>query len=415
MSLIAAGLSHRTARVDEREPFALSAPELQEAVRHFGRTFGNGVILSTCNRTEVYIHPHDTEVEPADLLAELADFKGIGRDVDLPEYYGLRGRDVPTHLFRVAAGVDSMILGESQVLGQVRSALAGAREAHTLDAALSRLLHDALRTGRRARHETHIARHAVSVSSAAVALVRQHVPDFRECRALVVGAGEAGKLAARALRDHGVSQITVTSRTLSRAEDLAEHLGGRVVPFSALEAALATADLVITSSSALDYLIDAELVARSRGGVEAPVVLMDVAVPRDVDPAVGDLPGIRVFDIDDLQNISETNLERREAATNDVLRLVDQAAEAYEGWLDERRAVPTIKALVQHADGIRRDELERTLRELQIDDVDREKLDRMTAAIVKKLLHEPIDFLRQADDTEDGAQTVRNIFGVKDD
>ena len=415
MNLIAAGLSHRTARVDEREPFALSPAELPEAVRHFARTFGNGVILSTCNRTEIYVHADDAEVEPARLLTELAGFKGRGRDIDLPGYYALRGREVSTHLFRVAAGVDSMILGESQILGQVRSALTGAREAHTLDAALARLLHDALRTGRRARHETHIARHAVSVSSAAVALVRQHVLDFRECRALVVGAGEAGKLAARALRDHGVEQITVTSRTLSRAEDLADYLGGQALPFSKLESALAAADLVITSSSADNYLIDAELVARSRGGVETPVVFMDVAVPRDVDPAVNELPGIHVFDIDDLQTVAESNLERRESATDDVLRLVEQAADTYEGWLDQRHAVPTIKALVHHADAIRRAELERTLRELQINDADRAKLDRMTAAIVKKLLHEPIDFLRQAEDTEDGAQTVRDIFGVEDD
>ncbi len=415
MSLIAAGLSHRTARVEEREPFALSSAELPEAVQHFARTFGNGVILSTCNRTEIYVHPHHAEIEPANLLIELASFKGRGRDIDLPGYYGLRGREVPTHLFRVAAGVDSMILGESQILGQVRSALTGARDAHTLDAALARLLHDALRTGRRARHETDIARHAVSVSSAAVALVRRHVPDFHECRALVVGAGEAGKLAARALRDHGVDQITVTSRTLSRAEDLADFLGGSVVDFSELESALAAADLVITSSSADDYLIDADLVARSRGSVETPVVFMDVAVPRDVDPAVNELPGIHVFDIDDLQTVAESNLERRESATADVFRLVEQATDTYEDWLDQRHAVPTIKALVRHADAIRREELERTLNELQINDTDREKLDRMTAAIVKKLLHEPIDFLRQADDTEDGAQTVRDIFGVEDD
>ncbi len=415
MRLISAGLSHRTARVDEREPFAISATELPEAVRHFARAFGNGVILSTCNRTEIYVHTHDTELEPVDLLTELASFKGRDHTTDLPGYYGLRGREVPRHLFRVAAGGDSMSLGESQILGQVRSALTGAREAHTLDAALARLLHDALRTGRRARHETHIARHAVSVSSAAVALVSQHVPDFRDCRALVVGAGEAGKLAARALRDNGVERITVTSRTLGHAEDLASYLGGYVVPFSELEIALAAADLVITSSSTDDYLIDAELVGRSRGGVETPIIFMDVAVPRDVDPAISALPGTHIFDIDDLQTVAESNLERRESATDDVLRLVEQAANTYESWLEQRHAVPTIKALVHHADSIRRNELERTLRELQINETDREKLDRMTAAIIKKLLHEPIDFLRQTNDTEDGAQTVREVFGVEDD
>ena len=413
MTLIGAGLSHRTSPIEERERFALSTLELPAAMAHFGAAFGHTVILSTCNRTEIYVHPSERETEPLELLLELAAFKRIELD-PLPRFCGLRGREVPEHLFRVAAGIDSMVLGESEVLGQVRSAMSAAHEAKTLDHTLSRLVHDALRAGRRARSETHIGRYAVSVSSAAVSLVRTHVPDWRNSRALVVGAGAAGKLAARALRDQGVDRIAVTSRTQERAADVAAYLGGRVVPFRELETALANADVVITSSSAEDYLITPELVARSRGAVETPVVFMDVAVPRDVDPVIAELPGVSLFDIDDLQAVSDTNLERREAAAAEALRIVGEAADEFEEWVEGRRAVPTIKAVVRYADQIRRTELERTIRDLGLSSGDAQKLDKMTAAIVKKLLHSPIDYLK-TNEAEEGAEVVRRILGVEDD
>ncbi len=415
MTLIAAGLSHATTPVEDRERFAIGSHELPEAMHHFYETFGHTVILSTCNRTEIYVNPHDTEVEPADLITELAHFKGLETNGHLAGHYALRGREVPAHLFRVAAGVDSMILGESQVLGQVRSALSAAHDASSLDASLSRLLHDALRAGRRARHETNIGRYAVSVSSAAVSLARANVPDFEGCRALVVGAGEAGKLAARALRDQGVRQITVTSRTRERAEELAAYLNGTVVPFEHLSAAIAAADLVISSSSAPDYLITPTIMSEARRDSQGPLTVMDVAVPRDVDPAVGELPDIRLFDIDDLQAMSEANLRRREEAASEVFRIVDRAADAYQEWLEARRAVPSIKAIVRRAEAIRSAELERTLGDLGLSPDHSEKLDRMTAAIVKKLLHDPIDYLRSAEDGEESSAIVRRIFGVEDD
>ncbi|HJN91967.1 MAG TPA: glutamyl-tRNA reductase [Dehalococcoidia bacterium] len=414
MTLIAAGLSHQTAPVEDRERFAIGGDELPDAMRHFHKMFGHSAILSTCNRTEIYVNPHNNEVEPADLIAELAEFKGLRTEGRLPGHYALRGRDVPKHLFRVAAGVDSMILGESQVLGQVRTALSAAHEAHSLDAALSRLLHDALHTGRRARHETNIGRYAVSVSSAAVTLARDHVADFETCRALVVGAGEAGKLAARALRDQGVRDITVTSRTRERAEDLATYLNGTVVSFDQLSEAIAAADLVISSSSAPGYLITPDVLSKCRNGAHAPLTVMDVAVPRDVDPAIRDLPNVNLLDIDDLQAMSEVNLRRREEAAAQVFRIVNDAVDSYEEWLEARRAVPSIKAIVRRADEIRCAELERTLSDLDLSPANSEKLDRMTAAIVKKLLHEPIDYLRSAEDREESSATVRRIFGVED-
>ena len=416
MTLIAAGVSHRTAPLKQRERLALGNGDLPGALLHFRKEYGNGVLLSTCNRTEVYVHPnHDTnEVPPAELMSQLARLRGLDPATGLPRFYELEGRAVAEHLFAVAAGVDSMILGEGQILGQVRSAFSAAHQAGSLDPVLARLFHDALRTGKRARSETPIARHAVSVSSAAVNLIRAHVPPLSECRALVVGAGDAGKLTARALRDHGVRRITVTSRTERRAEEVAAYLEGAVLPFSRLADGLAEADLVITCSSAPGFVVALALVKEAVSRRTTPITFMDVAVPRDVDPKVGEIPGVRLFDIDNLQAVSEANLKLREEAAEDVRAIVRRAARDFDYWLDGRRAVPTIKALVQRAEAVRHAELERTLRELRLDAQTAEKLDRMTAAIIKKLLHEPIAYLRYADDSWEAAQTVRSIFGVED-
>ena len=415
--LIAAGVSHRTARLAERERVALRRDEVPALLAGYRALYGNGVVLATCNRTEVYVHTghRAAEVPAQELVRELAAFKGLAFPEDVPDFYCLQGSQVPQHLFSVASGVDSMILGEGQILGQVRDALSIAAEAKSLDAALSRLLHEALRTGKRARSETPIGRYAVSVSSAAVDLAREHVPSLPDCRALVVGAGAAGMLAARALRDRGVQQITVTSRTRERAEGLAESLGACIVPFEQLAAAVAAADLIITSSSAPGFLIDPELLEQAGAIRIAPRTFIDVAVPRDVDPRVSECDDVRVFDLDDLQGLSAANLERRQQAAGDVGAIVSGAALAYDAWLDGRRAAPTIKAIVERAAGVRQLEVERTARDLRLDAAGRDKLDKMSAAIVKKLLHEPLLYLRDADDAESASELMRRVFGVEDD
>ena len=415
--LIAAGVSHRTARIDDRERVSLQRDEIPPLLERYRSLYGNGVVLATCNRTEVYVHTahRGAEVPAEELVAELATFKGLSFPADVPAFYCLQGPEVPRHLFGVASGVDSMILGESQILGQVREALSDAAIADSLDAVLARLLHEALRTGKRARTETPIGRYAVSVSSAAVDLAREHVASLPDSRALVVGAGDAGMAAARALRDRGIHDLTVTSRTRARAEGLADILGAATVPFDQLVHAVAAADLVITCSSAPGFLIDHEVVGRARAIRDVPITFIDVAVPRDVDPAVGDLADVQVFDLDDLQGVSAANLQRRQQATGDVREIVDDAAAAYDEWLNGRRAAPTIKAIVQRAAGVRWGEVQRTARDLRLDAAGTDKLDKMSAAIVKKLLHEPLLYLRDAEDTESAAELLRRVFGVEDD
>ena len=411
MTLLAAGISHRTASVQERERFALNHREMPLALQSFLDRFGNGAVLSTCNRVELYVNSHDSSARPSDLIAHLSRLKGIGGDELPPCFYELRERDAAAHLFRVAAGVDSMVLGEGQILGQVRRALQSASRAGSLDPVLSRLFHAALEVGKRCRHETDIARFAVSVSSAAVDLARERIGSLHGKRGLVVGAGEAGKLAARALRDAGVHDLAVTGRTARRAERLALELQGSAVPFAEFTSALVQADIVITSSAAEGFLVDRARLQEVLAIREAPITILDVAVPRDVDPAVRELPGVGLFDIDDLQTISEANLRLREQAAAHAQRLVTIAAEQFTSWVESRRAVPAITALLDRAEVIRRAETERTVRELALDDASTDKLEKMTAAIVKKLLHEPIQVLKK-DDVD--AAAVRRLFALEE-
>ena len=411
MTLLAAGVSHRTASVQARERFALNHREAPLALQSLRDRFGNGAVLSTCNRVELYVNSHDASDRPSDLVAHLSRLKGIDGSELLPSFYELREHDAAAHLFRVAAGIDSMILGEGQILGQVRRGLQGASRAGSLDPVLARLFHAALEVGKRCRHETDIARFAVSVSSAAVDLARERIGSLHGKRALVVGAGEAGKLAARALRDAGVHDVAVTGRTARRAERLALELQGAAVPFADLTSALVQADVVITSSAAEGFLLDRARLQEVLAIRESPITILDVAVPRDVDPVVRALPGVGLFDIDDLQTISEANLRLREQAAAHAQRLVSAAAEQFTSWVESRRAVPAITALLDRAEAIRRAETERTVRELALDDASTAKLEKMTAAIVKKLLHEPIQALKE-DDVD--AAAVRRLFALEE-
>jgi len=411
MMLQAVGISHRTASVQQRERFAFNHGEVPLALESLIQRFGNGVLISTCNRVELYINGHDDTTRPGDLIAHLTELKDFDYQEPMPCFYELSGRDATAHLFRVAAGVDSMVLGEGQILGQVRRSLQSASRAGSLDPVLSRLFHAALETGKRCRHETDIARFAVSVSSAAVDLAREQLGSLADKRALVLGAGEAGKLAAQALRDAGIDDVAVTGRTTRRSEKLALELQGTVVPFAELTDALVEADIVIGSSAATGYLVDRAQMEEVLARRAAPITLVDVAVPRDVDPNVRDLPGVGLFDIDDLQSISEANLRLREQGAIEAQRIVENAVEQFTIWVESRRAVPAITALLDRAEAIRRGETERTARELELDDSRAEKLDRMTTAIVKKLLHEPILALKNG---EVGGDAVRRLFALEE-
>ena len=372
-------------------------------------------MLSTCNRTEVYLASPRGIGDPRPVEALLSEIKGEPPIEGAP-FFSLAGKDAARHLFRVAAGIESMVIGESEILGQVRVAFAAATAAGTNAPALSRLFHSAIRVGRKARSKTNIGRGAMSVSSTAVAVARQALGDLDGKTALVVSAGEAGKLTARTLAGSGVSQMLVTSRNAERAAELAAELGGRTVPFAELADAAAASDIVITSTAAHQFVIDLPLVrAAMRGRASRPLLLIDIAVPRDVDPAVSEIPGVHVRDIDALQAIARENMHLRRNELARAEAIVEEEVTKFGDWLRSLEVVPTVAALRAQAEAVRTAELERTLDKTKLSAADRKRIEAMTAAIVKKLLHEPVRRLKAPGEGERYVEPARALFGLDEE
>jgi glutamyl-tRNA reductase len=412
MQVSVVGISHKTAPVAVREHFAFQPGELPPLLARLAERYSGAAVISTCNRTEVYLASMRGVGDPRPIVALLSELKG---DVamDGAPFFALTGRDAARHLFRVAAGVESMVVGESEILGQVRAAFTAATAAGTHTPVVSRLFHTAIRVGRKARVQTEISRHAVSVSSTAVSLARKTLGDLSGLTVLVVGAGDAGRLTAAALANNGVSRVLVTSRTAERTADLAAALGAEAVAFASREAAVATADIVISSTSAPGFVIDCAMVERglpARGG--RPLMLIDIAVPRDIDPDVRALPGVHLCDIDELQTVAEGNMRRRRSAVAAAEKIIDDDVTKFTDWLRSLEVVPTVASLRDQAEAVRTAELERTLAKTSMSAADRKRVEAMTSAIVKKLLHTPISKLKQPGEGERHVQAARALFGL---
>jgi glutamyl-tRNA reductase len=410
------GVSHRDTPLAVRERLGFSRTHLPQALEELRAHVPEGVILSTCHRVELYA------AGDAPLHQELRNFwmeqRGVPPEVLEEHGYVLSGRDAVTHLLRVACGLDSAVIGEPQILGQVRAALQLALDHGSTGPVLSALFRQAIRTGKRARTETGVARSAISVSYAAVELARRCLGDLSGKRALLVGAGKMGELAAKHLRDHGVRSIAVSSRTIERAQELAAASPGAVA-VKRLEDALKDADIVISCSGAPEWIIGPETVARAMGSRCGDTLLMvDIAVPRDVDPSVASIPGVRLYNIADLEPVLAVNLGRRMAEVPKAEAIVDGEADEFEAWLGIRRVTPVIRALHRRAEEVRREELARTAAVLdRLPEDDRRRIEALTLAVQKKLLHPCIALLRAGTASGDGdetAEAVRQLFGLRD-
>jgi glutamyl-tRNA reductase len=415
MQISLIGISHKTAPVAVREHFAFAADELPGLLKRLGSRYAGAVVLSTCNRTEVYLANPRGIGDARPVVALLSELKGDVTMEGAP-FFALTGKDAARHLFRVAAGIESMVIGESEVLGQVRVAFTAATAAGTHSPVLSRLFHTAIRVGRKARAQTNIGRGTMSVSSTAVSLARATLGDLGGSTALVVSAGEAGKLTARTLAGSGVPRMLVTSRNAERAAELAAELGGTTIPFAKLAAGVAEADIVITSTAAPHFLFDRPMIERAmQRRVGRPLLLIDIAVPRDVDPAVREVPGVHLHDIDGLQAIARENMHMRRKELSQAEGIVEEEVGKFGGWLHTLEVVPTIASLRTHADAVRAAEVERTLAKTRMSAADRKRVDAMTSAIVKKLLHGPIARLKTPGDGERYVETTRALFGLDED
>jgi glutamyl-tRNA reductase len=416
MELLALGVSHKTAPVAVRERLAFSDPEarrfLDEIVPDAAQ---EAVVISTCNRTEFYVVASDPVQAEAAVLTALARRADI-RPTELAEVmYFPRNCDAARQLYRVASGLESMIIGEAEVQGQVRRAYEAALAADTTGPLTNRLFTAALQTGRRVRSETSIGAGRTSVSTVAVDLAKDVVGHLADREVLIIGAGETSELTAQALATEGVSTIFVANRHADRARSLAERFGGTVLSLDHLPSQLETADIVVASTSSPHPIVTADALAevvRARGG--KPIVLIDLAVPRDIDPECADLPGVSVYDMDDLQAVVARNLEVRSEEALLAERVVEDEIQRFAKWLGQLDVVPTVAALRRRSDEIVAGVLaENATRWESLSDQDRERVEKLARTVAQRLLHEPTLRMKAAGG-HGRLQVVRELFGLDD-
>ena len=422
MEFLVVGLNHRTAPVEVRERLALNKEQLPEALGALNTHGVPGVILSTCNRSEFYTldvpeahspeRPEGPEAGANRVKNFLVERFGISL-LDVDRYlYVYRGYDCIHHLFRVSSSLDSMILGEEQIIGQVRDAYEAATTAGTAQGPLAQLFQQALRVGRRVRRETGISRNALSVSRACVEMARSVLGDLSNSRVLVVGAGEAGELAAEVLSLSGVTDITVTNRTFQRAEELAASLSAQAIPFDGMPKALRDSDIVIGCTGSPGYVLEAGLIGETMAvRPDRPLLLIDIAVPRDIDPEAALVENVFLNDVDDLESASQASRDKKAKEAEWAEELATDEAQQFRQWCLDLEALPTVIELRNRADQVRSLELRKTMRRLngKLDAEALESLDAMTRAIVNKLLHDPTMFLKERKGPEE-LQVARDIF-----
>ena len=404
-SLVLVGTSHRLAPVELRERVALGEKEAAEVARTLAADGWEAVCLSTCNRTELYLAAEDSEAAEERAAAVLQE---------VPVLYRLHDHAAALHLFRVAAGLDSLVPGEGEILGQVRKAA----EIGSAGPLLDRLFRDAVHAGRKVRSQTAISESPASISAAAAALAQQVFGDLSGRKILVVGAGKISEQAARNLVSRGASISAVANRSLERAEELGGRFGARSVPLDRAGEELAEVDVVVSSTSAGGFVLERDGVqgtlAARRG---RPLFLIDLAVPRDLDPAIHDLPGCYLYDIDDLQAVVSESLAGRRTEAARAEEIVVDEAERFRAWQASLDVVPAIASLRARAEEIRARELARA-RLGGLSEQDRRAVESLTAQIVSKLLHLPTVRMKEAAAGADGgmyADVVRDLFGLEDD
>ena len=408
MSLVVIGLSHRTAPVDIREGVAVLPHALEGVLRRFSKVvaLAECAVLSTCNRSEVYCVTRDIQAARQAVLAEWRDRSGLDADALGRHVFVYRDVKAARHLFGVASGLDSMVMGEPQIAAQVKEAGAAALSVGTSKTVLNRLFRAATEASKRARTETEIATGAVSISFAAVELAKKIFGDLNGQTALVLGAGEMSELTARHLADNGVKSLLVASRTLARARDLAMRVGGRAISWNEGMDNLHRADVIISSTSAETYVLERHHVASAmQKRKNRSVFLIDIAVPRDIDPAVGDLYNVFLYDLDDLESVVGANLERRKVEAKKVSAILDEEVMAFSAWVNSLEVVPAIVALRRCFQAFMDAELAHA-KLPEFSDDQRTQVANLMRRFMNKVLHKPVVRLKAAAEEEDGGAYV---------
>jgi glutamyl-tRNA reductase len=415
--LLVLGVSHKTAPVALRERVALPDGRAEEFLRALvgDAEVHEAVAISTCNRTEVYLVVGDAVEAETTVLGMLARQAGI-RPTELAEaIYAVRNCDAARHLFRVTAGLESMIIGEAEVQGQVKRAYELALGAGVTGPLTNRMFGAALATGKRVRSETGISQRRVSVPSVAVDLAQETIGALGKRRVVVLGTGEMAELTARALAERGVHTVFIANRRRERALALAEQFEGRVAGMDDMPVELEAADIVLASTASPHPIVGSDelsLVMQERGG--RPLLLIDIAVPRDVDPLCAELPGVTLYDVDDLQAVVARNLQVRAAEARAADAIVEEEIKRFAGWLGSLEVLPTISALRAHGEDIVASVLAEN--ESRFDAGDRERVRALARAVMQRLLHEPTLRMKGGGDgrTHARMQLVRELFGLED-
>lgn len=420
MYVIAVGVSHKRAPVEVRERLAFNntqLPALFERLKSTGAIAGC-VIISTCNRTEIYAASRDVDAASSEICRLLSAESGMEIEQLQNYLYNMTCQKAIAHLFRVVSGLDSMILGEAEILGQVGRAYQLACENAASNSVMNVLFQKALKVGKQVQTETRIGNGASSVGSAAVELVRQVFDDIQHCSVLLIGAGEMGRLVARNLSNNCITEVMVCNRSYDKALEVASQFGGHAVRFEKLLECLPHVDLVVSCTSAPDYVITKnELVSvmKTRGG--KPIFLIDLAVPRDVDPEANQLEYLHLYNVDDLQSIVDESLSERKQEAEKANGIIDRAVDNFIKWLNSRAAVPVIKALYEKGEEIKDAELEKALRKFGNLTEREEKIIRsMAHAITNRIIQAPIVKLREYSQTDQGhmyAQVLLDLFGLQ--
>jgi glutamyl-tRNA reductase len=423
MHIVSLGLNHTSAPVRLREQLAFSEEQIRASLSRFScgeipTSLAEIIILSTCNRTELYAASNFLAY--AELEAFLSDAHGIAVQNFQPFLYRFEDREAARHLFDVAAGLDSLVIGEPQILGQITRALELARGQNTGGATLNRLFQAAIHAGKRARTETAISRNPASVSSLAASVAEKTLGNLQRASVLILGAGETAELTVEALRKRGAEKVRVINRTLNRARELAKRWAAEFATYESLQHALAETDILISSTSAPHFLVDASMVQAAMSvRPQRALMLIDIAVPRDIDPDVARIPHVLLFDIDGLNAQLEDSLLRRMDEVPHVRRILEEELAAFETYLRSLEMLPLIADLHQRAESIRTAELEKTLRRMpDLTETEKERIEALTQALVRKLLDHPTRRLRAeatSHKAPEYAALARILFNLSDD
>ena len=417
MNLIAISINHRTAPVELREAVYLKEDEIRPFINLAKENqIKEGLILSTCNRTEIFGIPVNNEASHDKFQTLLLSFKR-SQSINEQHFQKFVSRDAIKHLFSVATGIDSLLIGDNQVFKQVKDSFQISEKSNFSGYIMHRIFDAAIRTGKRAISETAISEGAVTVSYAAVQLTEKIFSNLSKKSALVIGAGETGEIAAKHLSEKGIGSLAVTNRTLEKAESLSQKLNAKVIPFSEFCDSIYKFDIIISATSSPEILIrkdDVNNALKKRSN--NPMILMDIAVPRDIDPATKEIDYVFYHDLDSLNIIVEQNLAKRKLEIPKVEKIIEEELDNFWEWYNSLQAAPAIKDLRDFFEEIRKDEVEKNKNKFSADD--QEKLDILTKRIINKILHHPTVELRKSDESSASVETstkigiIRDLFGI---